>query len=79
MRALAFLVWAVVFVALVWPLLRRWTLASPARRPLPFDELVKDPVCRTYVVRSRAVSREEAGEPRYFCSNECARRYALER
>ena len=79
MRVAALLVWAIVFVALLWPLLRRWTWSSSMARALPVDELVKDPVCRTYVVRSRAVSREEAGEPRYFCSNECARRYALER
>jgi YHS domain-containing protein len=79
MRAMALVVWAIVFVALLWPMLRRWSLSARRRRELPVDELVKDPVCRTYVVRSRAISREEAGESRYFCSNECARRYALER
>jgi YHS domain-containing protein len=78
MRIMALAVWAIVFVALLWPMLRR-SLSARRRRELPVDELVKDPVCRTYVVRSRAISREEAGESRYFCSNECARRYALER
>ena len=52
------------------------------REPLPVramgDELVKDPVCHTYVVRSRAISREAASGPAYFCSAECARRYAAQ-
>ena len=46
----------------------------PLRRPEP-DELVKDPVCQTYVVRSRAVSRTAGGQLRYFCSRDCARRF----
>jgi len=72
MRIIPFLFLAVVVVALVLPMLRRW---MPARRPVS-DELVKDPVCQTYVVRSRAISRWRAGEPVYFCSAECLRRYA---
>jgi YHS domain-containing protein len=39
------------------------------------DELVKDPVCQTYVVRSRAVRGHGAADAPYFCSEECARRY----
>ncbi len=72
MRFAPFLFWGVVVVALLLPSLRRrmWP-----RRPVT-DELVKDPVCQTYVVRSRAISRWRAGEPVYFCSAECLRRYA---
>jgi len=36
---------------------------------------VKDPVCQTYVVRSRAVRGRGADGAPYFCSEECARRY----
>jgi len=36
---------------------------------------VKDPICGTYVVRSRAVSRPAADGSRYFCSAECASRF----
>jgi len=68
--------WIAVLVVALVPLLRR-------RRPLPAwrprmssDELVKDPVCGTYVVRSRAVSRAVAEGARYFCSPECAGRFA---
>jgi YHS domain-containing protein len=75
MRAAALLLWVLLAVALVWPLLRRRHLPSPADPPTPLDELVKDPVCQTYVVRSRAIRRAARGGPRYFCSSACAKRY----
>ena len=76
MRALLY---AAVFVLVAFallPLLRAWgrSLLSPRRSR--HDELVKDPVCQTYVVRSRAVSRQTAAGPRYFCSAECASRFS---
>lgn len=61
---------AVVIVALL-PLLRP---RRPARPGTP-HELVKDPMCGTYIVRSRAVSRAGAEGYRYFCSRECASRF----
>jgi YHS domain-containing protein len=65
---------AIVLLALV-PLLRRRSTTRPRRR-ITSDELVKDPVCGTYIVRSRAVSRPAADGSRYFCSAECAGRFA---
>ena len=65
---------AVVIVALLPLLHRRPRPASRAR--MSSDELVKDPVCGTYVVRSRAVSGPAGAAARYFCSAECARRFA---
>jgi YHS domain-containing protein len=65
---------AIVLIALV-PLLRRRSTTGPRRR-ITSDELVKDPVCGTYIVRSRAVSRPAADGSRYFCSAECAGRFA---
>ena len=35
------------------------------------EELVLDPQCQTYVVKSTAVTRQG----KYFCSEECAQRY----
>ena len=64
----------VIAIALI-PLLRRGRSPVPPVR-LSRDELVKDPVCGTYVVRSRAVSRPAGAAARYFCSAECARRFA---
>jgi YHS domain-containing protein len=68
-------VWIVFLVVALLPFLRRRRLPSGAGR-VSSDELVKDPVCQTYIVRSRAVSRESAEGPRYFCSLDCARRFA---
>lgn len=73
MRVLGFLVWAVIVAALLLPLLQG---GLRRRRGPEGDELVKDPVCQTYVVRSRAVVEEAGGAPVYFCSPACARRYA---
>ena len=75
MRALSLLVWALVAIPIVWPLLRARRPAAPAEDRTPRDELVKDPVCQTYVVRSRAVRRAARGGPLYFCSSACAKRY----
>ena len=75
MRVAAFLVWATVAITLLWPLLRRRRPRVSGESGPPLDELVKDPVCQTYVVRSRALRRTDAGGPHYFCSPDCARRY----
>ena len=40
---------------------------------------MKDPVCNTYVLRSRAVTRQTGGTTHYFCSHECAVRYSAVR
>src|SRR2546428_2342140 len=64
MRLLPILLFVVLAVVLLLPALRRIQL--PARRvprALP-DELVKDPVCQTYIVKSRAVRRIDAGGAR---------------
>jgi hypothetical protein len=72
MRLLPILLLAIAVLVLIL-LLRRIRLPSrPVPRPIG-DELVKDPVCQTYIVKSRAVRRTEAGRERYFCSEQCAR------
>jgi YHS domain-containing protein len=85
MRALILLGWLLFVLFLVWPLLqrlfpRRGHPADAARRPrAPLDELVKDPVCQTYILRSRAVTRQAGGTMHYFCSQECAARFSAVR
>jgi hypothetical protein len=65
-----------IVVVLAVSLVRRPVLrARRAPRALD-DELVKDPVCQTYVVRSRAVSGRGTDGAPYFCSTDCARRYS---
>lgn len=75
MRFLVFAGWLFLLYVLVWPFLKRWLASrSRAQRALR-DELVKDPVCETYVLRSRALARTVGGRTYYFCSRECAGRY----
>jgi len=76
MRGLFLLGSLLLLSFLLWPIVRR-LLPPPARRPRAIqDELVKDPVCQTYVLRSRAVRREVGGTTHYFCSRECAARFS---
>ncbi|MGH7353555.1 MAG: hypothetical protein ACRELS_03140 [Candidatus Rokuibacteriota bacterium] len=75
MRLLAILFWVALAVLVVHVLTRALRPRLRLGRPSDaLDELVKDPVCLTYVVRSRAVRRDGADGPRYFCSAECAAR-----
>lgn len=74
MRAVLFAMWALAALAVAWPRLRSREGSPDGTSPR--DELVKDPVCQTYVVRSRAIRRILGGESRYFCSRDCASRYS---
>jgi len=73
MRAVVVLFWG-LFVTMALRSLLSPAPRTPARRPP--DELVKDPVCQAYIVRSRALARIENGVLRHFCSPECARQFA---
>jgi YHS domain-containing protein len=76
MRALLLLAVLVLLALVVASLARALAglrASPPARRG---DQLVKDPVCQTYIVMSRAVRSESGGAPVYFCSRECAARFA---
>ena len=77
MRATMILAWLAGVAILLLPWLKR--RPAPPRPRGAFDELVKDPVCQTYVVRSRAVIRSTDGVPHYFCSARCADQYTLDR
>jgi len=71
-RIALFAMWVIVALVALLPILRQRSLPN-ASPPLTTDELVKDPVCQTYIVKSRAVQRAGAGQVRYFCSERCAR------
>ena len=74
MRVLLLIAALILGFVLISPMLRGWRLRLPGtERP---DQLVKDPFCGTYVLRSRAVRRESGGEALHFCSPECAARFA---
>jgi YHS domain-containing protein len=47
--------------------------AAPLRRAR--DELVKDPVCETYIPRRKAIARGQGPDLHYFCSAACADKF----
>jgi YHS domain-containing protein len=49
---------------------------SAAPRRAGVDQLVKDPVCETYIPRRKAISRGSGPATRYFCSAACADKFA---
>jgi len=51
--------------------------SSSPRTPLRGEHMVRDPVCGTFVLPSRALSVGRGDETRYFCSERC--RAAFER
>jgi YHS domain-containing protein len=55
--------------------LRGASRSVPGRRA-GTDQLVKDPVCETYIPRRKAICRGSGSATRYFCSAACADRYA---
>jgi YHS domain-containing protein len=48
----------------------------PPPRVRPPEDLVLDPVCRTYVPRSRALVARVDGREQHFCSEACREGYS---
>lgn len=73
---LAFLLFLVVRAAVTSFLagLRGATPGRPRRAAIR-DELVKDPVCETYVPRRSAVTRTAGRATYHFCSAACAEKF----
>jgi YHS domain-containing protein len=79
MRGLFLLGLIMVLVVVLWSVaksalerLGRARLEEPGTH----DELVKDPVCGTYIVRSRAIRDESGGRSVYFCGPRCAAQFS---
>ncbi len=75
MRFLLLLGLVVLVLVVVLPQLSAWARRQAGARDERRDELVKDPVCQTYIVMSRAIRSEVGGTAVHFCSRECAERY----
>jgi hypothetical protein len=75
LAVLAFLIFLIVRASVNSFLagLRGGPRSAPRRAGL--DELVKDPVCETYIPRRKAISRGSGPDTRYFCSAACADKY----
>ena len=54
--------------------------ARGAQRGMPQRgaRMVRDPICGTFVVQSRALSASARGETAWFCSDACRRRWQTE-
>ena len=39
------------------------------------DEMVQDPVCKTYIPRQEAIKKRIEGKDHFFCSEECASKF----
>lgn len=80
---LSFILRVAAFLATLWivqrllaPLMvRRRTTGNPATPRPPSEKTVKDPVCGMYMDPRLAIRLERRGEERFFCSEECRRRF----
>jgi YHS domain-containing protein len=53
-------------------------LTPPREKQPAAVPLVRDPVCGTFVVPSRAVTAGSGADVRFFCSEKCRRTYEME-
>jgi len=47
--------------------------------PAKGEDLVQDPVCKTYVPKSQAYIQTIDGREKYFCSRDCCEKYLTEK
>jgi len=77
------LIFFLIIVYLIYYLFKRFVSGIFRPRPpkrqkhLPpiTDELVKDPVCGTYVPKKEAIVYGRRGKLYYFCSKECLEKF----
>ena len=76
----------VLLIQLVWGLIRqavggaaRVAGGRHARPRVISGQMVKDPVCGTYVVQGSAIVEGSGRSATYFCSEECRRRFRIAR
>ena len=50
-------------------------IKRPAPPPIGKNDMVQDPVCKTYVPRDSAVTADIGGQTYLFCSHDCAETY----
>ena len=77
-RILLFVVLAYVAWRVVWRLLQGVLVGMGYQPPggSPSVGLVRDPVCGTFVMPSKALTSGSGSSTRYFCSEKCRQDYA---
>jgi len=80
-RFLVILISSIMFYLVARLLMGFSSLSSQRRkqREQLGGEMVRDPICDTYVPKSRAIERKVNGQTVYFCSQECADAYDKKR
>ncbi|HXE81247.1 MAG TPA: hypothetical protein VNK41_10880 [Vicinamibacterales bacterium] len=81
-RLLLLLLLVVVAVRALWRLIgsiAEGASASAPGVPRRGTQMVRDPVCGTFVVQSRALSASAGGETAWFCSDACRVRWQAAR
>jgi YHS domain-containing protein len=78
MRLLIILFFVFVIYLVVSVLLGFSSLGRPRhrRREQLGGEMVRDPVCETYIPKATAIEKTFNGRPVFFCSPTCAEAYA---
>jgi len=78
MRLLIFLFVGLVLYLVVTVMLGFSSLgrSRQKRREQLGGEMVRDPVCETYIPKATAIEKTIKGRPVYFCSPTCAEAYA---
>ncbi len=79
-RLLLILLLLMLVIRAVWRLVGGIVEGASSRSRVPQrgTRMVRDPVCGTFVVQSRALTATAAGETAWFCSNECLTRWKAE-
>ena len=78
-KLILYAILAFVLARLAWRLVTGIFLGMGYRPPSSGRTsvgLVRDPVCGTFVLPSKALTSGSGAETRYFCSEKCRREYA---
>ena len=85
LRVLLFALLALVVLRAVWMLLDGMLegfagrTSGSSRVPQRGVQMVRDPVCGTFVVPERAIALSDRGAPVFFCSPTCRDKYRAQR
>lgn len=69
------LILAAILVATVWLIVRSLRPPPGAESKTGGGKLVQDPVCKTYIPKTGAITRTHGGKTVHFCSDRCADAY----
>lgn len=78
-RLILYAILALIVARLAWRLLTAIFVGMGYRPPASGRTtvgLVRDPVCGTFVLPSKALTSGSGADTRYFCSEKCRRDYA---